>query len=148
MITGFHHTGVVVRDLQRMVRFYTEDLGLSLILELDSVAPPEGDHTGVPGAKRKLVFVGYEDGHQIELVHYLEPAASDGYVDKHQFGAIHVCFNVEDLQDVYKTLSARGVQFVTEPKYREAEGKGRIGIVYAQDPEGNWLEFIQWDVSA
>jgi catechol 2,3-dioxygenase-like lactoylglutathione lyase family enzyme len=144
LITGFHHTGIVVRDLDRMVRFYTEDLGLELLLELDSVAPPGGDHTGVPGAKRKLVFVGKDGGHQIELVHYLEPAASDGYLDKHQFGAMHVCFNVDDVQQAYETLREKGVRFATEPKFSETPEKGRIGIVYCQDPEGNWLEFIQW----
>lgn len=146
MITGIHHTGVVVRDLDRMVRFYTEDLGLPLLHELDSVAPPGGNHTGIPDSKRKLVFVGYEDGHQIELVYYASPAAGEGYLDKHQLGATHLCFNVADLQAVYESLSQKGVRFVTEPKYSQAPGQDRIGIVYAQDPEGNWLEFIQWQV--
>ncbi len=127
-----------------MVRFYTEDLGLELLLQVDSIAPPGGDHTGVPGARRKLVFVGRGDGHQIELVHYLEPPASEGHLDKHQFGAMHVCFNVSDLQQVYQTLRSRGVRFATEPKYNDIPEQGRMGIVYAQDPEGNWLEFIQW----
>ena len=78
MITGFHHTGIVVRDLESMVRFYTEVIGLEKLMELDSVAPPEGDHTGVPGARRKLVFVGYANDHQIELVHYFEPRDRGG----------------------------------------------------------------------
>jgi catechol 2,3-dioxygenase-like lactoylglutathione lyase family enzyme len=145
MITGFHHTGIVVRDLDRMIQFYTQDLGLKLLLAADSTAPPEGDHTGVPGARRKLVFVGCENGHQIELVHYFEPPAQDGYLDKHQFGATHVCFNVDDMDELYRELSDKGVRFVTEPKYKTLD-EGRIAIVYAQDPEGNWLEFIQWDV--
>lgn len=144
MVTGMHHTGIVVRDLAAMVRFYTEDIGLDLLLELDSVAPPGGDHTGVPGAKRKLVFVGTANGHQIELVHYVDPPASDGHLDKHQYGAMHVCFNVDDITATHAQLSAKGVRFVSEPKFSETPEKGQIGIVYAQDPEGNWIEFIQW----
>ena len=58
MITGFHHTGITVRNIDRMVAFYTQDIGLKLQHEVDSTAPPEGDHTGVPGARRKLIFVG------------------------------------------------------------------------------------------
>ena len=42
MITGFNHTGAVVRDLDKLVRFYTEDIGLDVLLEVDSVAPPGG----------------------------------------------------------------------------------------------------------
>jgi hypothetical protein len=35
------------------------------------------------------------------------------------------------------------VRFVTDPIFRELPGGGRFGICYAQDPEGNYLEFIQ-----
>lgn len=142
--SGLHHTGVTVRDLERMVAFYTAELGLEVRHELDSVAPPEGNHTGVPGARRKLVFLGFPgQEHQIELVHYVDPTAGDGYLDKLQLGATHLCFNVDDLDSTYHTLQQRGVRFVTEPKWSEVDGT-RIGVVYARDPEGNWLEFIQW----
>ena len=54
MVTGFNHSGFVVNDLDMMVRFYRDSLGLTVIREVDSVAPPEGDHTGIPGARRTL----------------------------------------------------------------------------------------------
>lgn len=142
MVRGFNHTGLVVRDLERMVRFYTADLGLHVLHELDSVAPPDGDHTGLPGARRRLVFVGRAQDHAIELIQYIHPPVADGHVDRHQLGAMHVCFDVDDLSRTWQTLKAKGVQFVTEPKFRDLEGR-RIGVVYARDPEGNWLEFIE-----
>ena len=142
MITGFHHTGITVRDLDAMVAFYTQQIGLCLLREIDSIAPPEGDHTGVPGARRKLVFVGFENGHQIELVHYIDPMAREGYLDKHQLGSMHVCFRVDDLRTLYGRLREQGVRFATEPKFRNIDGRS-VGVVYAQDPEGNWLEFIE-----
>ena len=141
-VSGFHHTGIVVHDLERMVEFYTQDLGLNCLMELDSVAPADGDHTGIPGARRKLVFVGFEGGHQIELIHYVDPPSADGHFQVNQFGAAHVCFVVPNVRGAYETLGAKGIQFVTEPKFREVSGK-MIGVVYAQDPEGNWLEFIE-----
>lgn len=142
MISGFHHTGIVVKDLKRMVRFYTQVLGLQVLRRIDSLASPEGDHTGIPGAHRELVFVGFKEDHQIELVHFVDPPARQGYLDKHQLGACHVCFDVEDLRQTYTKLQSRGVRFVTEPKFRSYRD-GELGIVYAQDPEGNWLEFVQ-----
>ena len=140
MINGFHHTGIVVKDLDKMVRFYTEDVGLDLLLELDSIAPPDGDHTGFPGARRKLVFVGFEQDHRIELIQYHDPPSPEGHLERHQLGSMHVCFRVDDVWGLHQSLGARGVRFVTEPKFREVNGK-RLGVVYARDPEGNLLEF-------
>ena len=74
MITGFNHSGFVVKDIEAMVRFYRDTLGLAVMREVDSVAPPEGDHTGIPGAHRTLVFVGKPEGeHALELVHFIDP---------------------------------------------------------------------------
>ncbi|MCH7735402.1 MAG: VOC family protein [Chloroflexi bacterium] len=143
MVTGFNHTGLVVDDIERMVSFYCDDLGLEELNRVESNAPPEGNHTGISGSRRTLVFVGFEDGHKIELVKYHEPESTDGHQEIPELGTAHICFNVDDLEKTHSELSARGVRFVTAPLFRETEGGGRHGIVYAQDPEGNWLEFIE-----
>ena len=143
MVSSFNHTGLVVQDLEKMTEFYVGVLGLKVLREVDSVAPPHGDHTGVPGAHRTLRFVGFDSDHQIELVHYIDPPAGEGYLDKHQLGAMHICFNVGDLAALHRDLSARGIKFVTDPIFRELPDGAAMGIVYAQDPESNWLEFIQ-----
>ena len=144
MITGFNHTGFVVDDLEAMVRFYRDTLGLSVIRERDSQAPPEGDHTGIPGAHRYLVFVGKPEGsHVLELVHYIDPPSPRGHLTNHQLGSAHVAFNVQDLAGLYEQLLAAGVRFVTPP-LREVVSDGRtVNICYGEDPEGNWLEFIE-----
>ena len=57
MVTGFNHSGFVVKDIDKMVAFYRDDLGLRVEREVDSKAPPSGNHTGIPGSHRILVFV-------------------------------------------------------------------------------------------
>jgi catechol 2,3-dioxygenase-like lactoylglutathione lyase family enzyme len=143
VLTGFFHTGLVVRDLERMVRFYTETLGLQVEQEIDSIAPPTGDHTGLPGARRKLVFLGFGGGHQIELVYYLEPESPEGGSDRHQLGGMHICFDVENLIETCEKVKSQGVEFLTEPKFSTTPSGQRVGVVYLQDPEGNWLEFVE-----
>ena len=88
------------------------------------------------------MFVGFEDGHRIELVKYHEPASADREHQMTRIGTNHICFNVEDIEKVHADLSARGIEFVTEPIIRETDN-GRHGIVYARDPECSWLEFIE-----
>ena len=148
MITRMHHTGVVVKNLPVMVDFYCKTLGLSIHNEMDSVAPAAGNHTGIKGARRKLVFLGLDDQpgkHLIELVHYIDPPATDGHLGKHQLGAMHICFCVNNLQEQYNRLTALGVRFETEPKFTDTPS-GPLGVVYARDPEGNWLELIEGNV--
>ena len=78
MVIGFNHSGVVVKDIDMMVEFYRDALGLTVMREVDSVAPAEGNHTGIPGAHRTLVFVGTPDGeHVLELVHYVQPKSPE-----------------------------------------------------------------------
>ena len=58
MVTGFNHSGVVVDDLDAMIAFYTDVLGLEVLREVESIAPPGGDHTGIPNARRSLYSLG------------------------------------------------------------------------------------------
>ena len=144
MVTGFNHSGFVVRDLERMVRFYRNSLGLTVIREVESNSPPTGDHTGIPGAQRLLVFVGKPNGeHLLELVHFINPPSPDGHLERNQLGAAHVCFNVDNIDNIYAKLDSEGVEFVTKPIYKDSPDGTRIGVCYAKDPEGNWLEFIE-----
>jgi catechol 2,3-dioxygenase-like lactoylglutathione lyase family enzyme len=144
MISGFNHTGFVVKDLQRMVAFYRDTLGLTVVRERESIAPETGDHTGIPGAHRMLVFVGKPEGtHVLELVHYIDPPSPAGHLANNQLGSAHVAFNVTDLAALHRELSAAGVRFVTPPIQQVASDGRQSSICYGQDPEGNWLEFIE-----
>ncbi len=144
MVTGFNHSGFVVKDINAMVEFYRDTLGLSVMREVDSVAPPEGDHTGIPGARRTLVFVGKPDGELVlELVHFIDPPSPEGHLHRHQLGAAHICFNVSDLAELASLLKSKGITFITDPIFHEVEDGKRRGICYIQDPEGNYVELIQ-----
>ncbi len=107
MITGFNHSGFVVKDIEKMVAFYRDSLGLSVMREVDSVAPPEGDHTGIPGAHRTLVFVGKPEGSTrwSWCISSSRPA-QEGHLHRHQLGAAHICFNVTDLAALAEKLKA------------------------------------------
>jgi catechol 2,3-dioxygenase-like lactoylglutathione lyase family enzyme len=146
MILGFNHSGFVVRDIEKIVKFYRDDLGLTVMREVDSVAPPEGNHTGIPGAHRTLVFVGKPEGHHaLELVHYVDPPSPEGeHLDRNVIGAAHICFNVTDLEQLYKDLTAKGIEFVTPPIINKDAKPGTTrAICYCKDPEGNFVELIE-----
>ena len=58
MVKGLSHIGLVVKDIEKQTAFYRDAIGLRVLHEREVEAPPDGDHTGVPGVRRKLVFMG------------------------------------------------------------------------------------------
>lgn len=144
MITSINHSGIIVRDLDAMVKFYTEDLGLKVTTRYESHGGEHGDHAGIPGSHRLEVFLGLdEEGHQIELLYYAIPPSGEGHLDLHQLGATHICFIVDDLKATCDELQAKGVRFARDPWFGTTPDGFDWGAAYFQDPEGNWLELIQ-----
>jgi catechol 2,3-dioxygenase-like lactoylglutathione lyase family enzyme len=141
MVT-MEHTGLVVKDLDKQLTFYRDTLGMKVIRESSSIAPPGGDHTGVSNARRKLVFLGtVREEHQLELIYYIDPQSPPkSAIGQNQVGSIHLCFKTDNVQDLYDDLLKQGIRFLTPP--RVTQGNRSI-LCYGQDPEENWIEFKQ-----
>ena len=144
MINRLHHTGFVVKDLERMKAFYRDVLGLEVQGEYERTPPYTTNLLALPNAHLRVVFLGKGPGHLVELVHYVTPQGGDGHQPKNAFGAAHLCFQVDDLGQVYRSLSGKGLRFVNPPAERQDPVRGRVRACYAQDPEGNWLEFVEF----
>lgn len=143
MITSFNHSGFVVQDLEKEVAFYRDVIGLRVLREVEA-GPEASQHVGIPNARRKLVFMGKrEDSYCLELVQYLEPRSKPVHIANNVPGAAHVCFNVKDLEQMYENMASQGVRFLTPLVERESSDDHVTRICYGQDPEGNWLEFIE-----
>ena len=142
MITGFNHSGFVVKDIEKQVAFYKDVLGLNVIRETNP-GPEDSQHTSIPNAHRALVFMGKEeDGHLIELVQFIEPELTeDGHVPNTHIGAAHICFDVKNLKQMYENMTEKGMEFLTEPIIKKDSQGITTSICYGHDPEGNWLEF-------
>lgn len=145
MIKGIGHTGLVVANIEKEVAFYRDVIGLTIVQEKNIVAPENGGHTAIPSVHRKLVFMGHPNSeHMLELVCYIDPPSPSGQpLDRHQINSIHISFNVSGLEKLYKDFLTKGVKFLTPPKLTHRKEGGQARICYAQDPEGNWLEFIE-----
>jgi catechol 2,3-dioxygenase-like lactoylglutathione lyase family enzyme len=138
------HTGLVVQDLEKELAFYRDVIGLRVIRQAEVTAPPGGDHTQLDGVRRKLVFLGNDDNrHQLELILYINPVSPPGApLAHHQINSVHLCFKTENLQSYYENLLRHGARFLSPPKLIDRPERGdHVWLCYAQDPEGNWIEF-------
>ena len=144
MLKSFYHTGFVVRDLEKSVAFYTNILGMTMVMRMEREGEFINQVLGFPNAHIKGAFMDRGEGHQLELIQYITPPSGPGGIERNDLGATHLAFFVEDLGRFYTEKSQQGLGFINPPaERRDDNGNLMRKIAYAQDPDGNWLEFIE-----
>lgn len=144
----FQQTMYRIKDPRRSLPFYTEVLGMTLLVKLD-----------FPEAKFSLYFMGYENESEIpsdaaarkvwamsrkatlELTHNWGTESEDGQTyhngnsDPRGFG--HIGVMVPDVYAACERFEKFGVAFVKKP----TDGRMK-GLAFIQDPDGYWIEIF------
>jgi catechol 2,3-dioxygenase-like lactoylglutathione lyase family enzyme len=125
----FSNVRLLVKDYKKCFKFYTEKLGLE---------PLWGDENG-PYASFK-VAEGIE-GFALFVSDYMAPAV--GNADKNQptncREKMMAVFEVENVDETYKVLLAKGVTFINQPTDMPDWG---MRTVHLRDPEENLIELF------
>ena len=119
---------VVTTNLDAMIEFYENFLGLEFQSELD-----------FPGGSQRRYALG---GNVVKLVTYdpppAQPAAAGG--GRVQAGIKYFSFAVKNLTALADRVAASPYQLV-EP-LTEFEPVPGMGFLFIADPDGNWIEFF------
>ena len=138
------HTGLTVRDLDRSLAFYRDQLGMELVFAQEKQGGYLAEIVGYPGAHVRMAHLAFAgDAQRLELFQYLhpEPAGSPG--EPRDVGITHVCLVVADLPAAYERLRAQGVGFVSPPvPVDTGANAGGMGL-YLRDPDGVLVELFQ-----
>jgi glyoxylase I family protein len=118
--------GVLVRDVDACVRFYTEDLGLPKVGEI----PFPGNRTmhRIQIGDTVLKLMQYHDG----------PPPAGPREREAQAGIRYFTISVKNLPDVVKELEAKGHTFTIPLR----EARPGVWIAMLQDPDGNTVELL------
>ena len=144
MLKSFYHTGFVVENLEKSVAFYADVLGMRIATRMEREGETINQILGFPNAHIKGAFLDKEEGHQLELLQYISPPSGVVRFNRNDLGASHLAFFVEDLDRFYQETSQRGLTYVNPPtSLTDESGKVLRKVAYSQDPDGNWLEFIE-----
>ncbi len=142
------HVNIVVTDMERSVRFYSELLRLRRGFETVLQGAWVERVTGLPGARAHCVFMETDDpGVRVELLQYLAPEG--GSFEENRLantgGLRHLAFTLEEaaeLDALAERLRGAGVEVVSEPvtvPFRVAS-LGQKRLFYFYDPDGTLLE--------
>lgn len=142
MIGTAHHYGVTVSNLDDVLPFYRDTLGLEVVseghVEHGTEDSEKFEHfVGVDGEVDVEVVFLDAGGCQIELLQYNRPPGEDAHgADNNDAGAAHFCLEVDDIDAIYEELTDDGIEFIYEPI---TLSKG-VRVAYMYDPEGNIVE--------
>ena len=152
MIQRIDHVNLVVRDMQRMIAFYRDLLGMQLTKQAVISGPWIEAATGLSPVEAEVAFLEPAAGPGIELIHYRTPAGSrpDDLGRPNVQGLRHIAFRVTDLDRLVAAIKAAGatmlsaVQNVSAAQVDYADQ--RKHLVYCHDPEGNLLELCDFQL--
>jgi catechol 2,3-dioxygenase-like lactoylglutathione lyase family enzyme len=141
-VTGFNHVGLTVSDLDRSLGFYRTMFGL----EPAFIASGSGDDlsagVGVPDARLRFAFLRLGSS-VIELLEYDNEREETFTRRNCDVGSAHVCIDVEDINEAFAELEAKGAAFLSPP-VRIAEGPlAGCAFAYFPDPDGITVEIFQ-----
>ena len=128
MLKGIDNVGVAVTDLARAVAFY-EKLGFTKGYDY------EADVKGCTMNAGTAVLFLFQTKQASP-----QPVKRDPSLAPNPPGLDHISFAVEDVNQIYAELKAKGVSFLGEP----ADQDWGARLVGLKDPDGNNLYFLQY----
>ncbi len=131
MLSKISHLGIAVKDLETVLKLYTEVLGLEC----------KGEEE-VPSQKVKVAFLPLGETN-IELLQSTDP---DGpiakFVDSKGEGIHHIAYEVDDIEQALADLKAKGVRLIDEVPRIGAHG-ARIAFIHPKATHGVLVELCE-----
>jgi len=148
MFTGLHHVNIVVADIERSKKFYTEVLGMQVTIETEIEGPEFSRGVGIPGAKGRMVFLAVPNTPTLlEVCEYVAPPKNkpvSAGVSPNDVGIGHLALQVQDIDAVCQRLQEKNVSFISGPVTLPESQKdvGGARFCYFRDPDGTLLELV------
>lgn len=144
-IDRLHHVGIPVRSIEASLPFYEKVLGLGDTgIRAGGSGEVISEALRVPEADVSVAFLRVGEHVLVELLEYASPG--EPYTMRNcDVGAVHVCFEVDDIAAAYEELKEAGVSLHHEPIELDAEAGGLAGykFLYFRDPDGITLELFE-----
>ena len=125
------HTPVYVIDLDEALRFYTERLGFEVRVDAPATATMRWLTVAAPGDEHELLLAAIDQ--------HIPPVDRDAMRELIVKGTLPVFVQVDDVDKVFESLRAAGVEILQEP----IDQPYGVRDCAVRDPSGNHLRLSQ-----
>lgn len=124
----FNNVRLLVKDYEKCFNFYTQQLGLEAAFDIEGCY---GSFKVAEGIEGLAIFTS----------DLMAPAVGNADKDQPMDGRdkMMVSFEVDSVDETFKALSAKGVEFINRPT--DMPGWG-MRVVHLRDPEENLIELF------
>ncbi|WP_115118585.1 VOC family protein [Synechococcus sp. UW105] len=141
MITSIRHTGLVVNDLDKALRFWCDILGFTIVKQMTESGTHIDSMMGLSNVNVTTVKLSAPVSGQIELLKFhSHDNATFWKGTPYSIGLTHIALTVTDLDSLVSKLRMEEVIFPAPPQYSP---DGLVKVIYAQGPEGVLLELVE-----
>jgi catechol 2,3-dioxygenase-like lactoylglutathione lyase family enzyme len=141
-LKGVQHVGVTVKNLEKSLQFYETVLGISAAFSGEGGGEELAQAVSVPEAELKFAFLTVGDS-TLELLQYTNPTGENYRQRNCDVGAIHIAFEVDDIDAACAALNERGITFTSAPIHIPEGPLAGCAFAYFFDPDGLPLELFQ-----
>ncbi len=120
MISGIDHVAIIVKDMDRSIKFYSGVLGLVILYD------------GRKDGGNKKSFLGIKEKSFVALTENPNKNVDPDIIES----VCHIAFKVNKLEIAKESLAKKNVEFIEEKK----NDKGKIVAYHFLDPDGFELE--------
>ena len=139
-----HHTGLSVSSLEKSRDFYSQTLGFEEVFSWNPQAPYIKTLTGYPTVDLKATILKMPGADvYLELLEYGNVELIEIDHGNANPGIAHIAFFVDDVDEFYLELTAKGIASVSQPVTPTIGPNIGGRAVYMIDPDGYRVELIQ-----
>lgn len=151
MIKAVDHINIVVSDIQKSVKFYTEILGFEIIRSAHLEGEWIDKIVGLKSVRAEVVYIRAPEGEpRLELLCYKNPKGLrlKNNSIPNTIGLRHIAFQVDNIDGIVKRLKKLGVFLFAEPVKVPVgtieHDAGEKTLLYFTDPDGVILECAEY----
>lgn len=146
-----HHIGIPVSNLGDSVAWYSKVLGVvSAEIEVDAAGDYLEPVLQVPDPALRAAFVKVGDDTMLELIEFERPTSKPFEGRNCDIGVMHLCFEVDDIDQAFAELQEAGVSINCPPiEVPQGDGEDEASplagckFCYFRDPDGIQLELFE-----